>query len=200
MPSHWAIVALLMGVMSDRKLDFKEVLGLIKIAPNKVRGNAAKGRFGGSKRTDLSMEQRMSEHCEHSLVIPKATYSTALPRKKDVKRQDNEDDTQAGPAPRPFVKWAGGKRQLLDILNAAAPDSFGRYYEPFLGGAAFLFSQLPDSATISDANPELINCYQMIHDDVDALIRSLRTHKNEEAHFYYFTHAKNLSKLTLVQL
>ncbi len=109
-----------------------------------------------------------------------------------------DDDTQIGPPPRPFVKWAGGKRQLLDILNAAAPANFGRYYEPFVGGGAFLFSQLPDSATISDANPELINCYQVIRDDVEALIRSLRQHKNEEEHFYA-VRAKDLTKMTPVQ-
>lgn len=52
MPSHWAIVALLMGVMSDRKLDFKDALSEIKTV---VRGNVAKGRFGDSKQTDLPM-------------------------------------------------------------------------------------------------------------------------------------------------
>jgi DNA adenine methylase len=136
-------------------------------------------------------------YCERSMDIPREAYCTT--QKKAVKRPDGEIGLLFEPVPRPFVKWAGGKRQLLDTLNAAAPDSFGRYYEPFIGGGAFLFSQPPDSATISDANPELINCYQVIHDDVDALIRSLRTHKNEEAHFY-FTRAKNLSKLTPVQL
>lgn len=54
-PTHWAIVALLMGVMADNKLDFKEALGGIEIEPNKARGTAAKGRFGGSKQTDLNL-------------------------------------------------------------------------------------------------------------------------------------------------
>lgn len=134
----------------------------------------------------------------NSMTILRAARTTTPLRKKENKRQDNEDDTQIGPPPRPFVKWAGGKRQLLDILHDAAPAEFGRYYEPFIGGGAFLFSQLPDSATLSDANPELINCYQMIHDDVEALIRSLRTHKNEETHFYA-VRAKNLAKMTAVQ-
>lgn len=86
--------------------------------------------------------------------------------------------------PRPFVKWVGGKRQLLGNLHDAAPSRFGRYYEPFIGGGAFLFSQLPDSATVSDINPELINCYMVIRDNVEALIKDLRTHRNEEAYFY----------------
>ncbi len=134
----------------------------------------------------------------NSMAILRAARTTTPLRKKENKRQDNEDDTQIGPPPRPFVKWVGGKRQLLDILHAAAPDNFGRYYEPFIGGGAYLFSQLPDSATISDANPELINCYQVIRDDVEALIRSLRTHKNEEAHFYA-VRAKKLPTMTAVQ-
>lgn len=54
-PSHWAIVALLMGEMADNGLDFKEALSRIEISPNKVRGAAAKGRFGGSKQADLQM-------------------------------------------------------------------------------------------------------------------------------------------------
>lgn len=102
------------------------------------------------------------------------------------------------PVPRPFVKWAGGKRQLLNILNESAPASFNRYFEPFIGGGAFLFSQLPNSATVSDANPELINCYQVIRDNVEGLIRSLVLHKNDEDHFYA-TRAKNLKKLTPIQ-
>jgi hypothetical protein len=52
-PSHWAIVALLMGVLADNKIEFKDALNGIEIEPNKVRGTAAKGRWGGSKQNDL---------------------------------------------------------------------------------------------------------------------------------------------------
>lgn len=102
------------------------------------------------------------------------------------------------PAPRPFVKWVGGKRQLLNILNAAAPKIHGKYFEPFLGGGAFLFSRLPSSATISDANPELINCYLTIRDYVEPLLENLSAHENTETHFY-ITRSENLSGLTQVQ-
>ena len=54
-PTHWAIVALLMGIMADHKLDFKQALSSIEIGPNKVRGAAAKGKFGGSKQADLQL-------------------------------------------------------------------------------------------------------------------------------------------------
>ncbi|MCV2216107.1 DNA adenine methylase [Thauera sp. Sel9] len=103
------------------------------------------------------------------------------------------------PAIRPFVKWVGGKRQLLDILTSAMPNSMtGRYFEPFIGGGALLFSQQPANATISDINPELVNCYQVIKDDLEALIRSLSRHKNTEEHFYA-VRAKRLSTMTPVQ-
>ena len=56
-PSHWAIVAVLMGEMADNGLDFKKALGKIEIEPNKVRGAAAKGRFGGDKQADIPLCQ-----------------------------------------------------------------------------------------------------------------------------------------------
>lgn len=56
-PAHWAIVAVLMGEMAERKIDFKSILESIDISPKKVRGSAAKGRFGGSKQLDLLTEE-----------------------------------------------------------------------------------------------------------------------------------------------
>lgn len=139
-------------------------------------------------------------------IEARLTQNGTQPNKKPLRVQAKtiesqkveNDDTQIGLPPRPFVKWVGGKRQLLVVLHAAAPSDFGRYYEPFIGGGAFFFSQLPDKATISDANQELINCYQVVRDNVEALIRSLRLHKNEEEHFYA-VRAKNISSMTPVQ-
>lgn len=128
----------------------------------------------------------------------KASLITSATQKKIIKSNPVNAKTLVERIPRPFVKWAGGKRQLLSILNDAAPKSFGRYFEPFIGGGAFLFSQLPERATIADVNSELINCYIVIRDDVNALMRSLKLHKNNEEHFYA-TRAKNLAKLTPIQ-
>jgi len=86
--------------------------------------------------------------------------------------------------PRPFVKWAGGKRQLVNILLENAPVSFNRYLEPFIGGGALFFNIMPDNGIISDINPELINAYKVIAKDPEGLLASLRLHRNEEEYFY----------------
>lgn len=86
--------------------------------------------------------------------------------------------------PKPFVKWAGGKRQLLDILLDNVPETFGTYIEPFVAGGALLFALLPDKAVISDINPELITAYKIIKEDVRNLIKSLSKHKNTAKYFY----------------
>jgi DNA adenine methylase len=92
----------------------------------------------------------------------------------------------SGPPPaRPFLKWAGGKSQLLEQLRACLPRSFGAYHEPFLGGAALFFSlgnHRP--ALLSDINEELIVCYRAIRDDVEAVIESLGVHQYERDYFY----------------
>lgn len=92
--------------------------------------------------------------------------------------------TNATKKPKPFLKWVGGKRQLLPELNAAMPRNRYRYFEPFIGGGALLFDQQPEDAFISDLNPELVNAYLVVRDAVEALINDLGTHKNNEAYFY----------------
>ena len=67
---------------------------------------------------------------------------------------------------RPFIKWTGGKRQLLSELRENIPKNFNKYYEPFIGGGALLFNLAPTSATINDLNSELINAYIQIRDNV----------------------------------
>lgn len=62
----------------------------------------------------------------------------------------------------PFIKWAGGKRQLLKQIRERMPKEFNEYHEPFVGGGAVLFDLLPTNATINDINKALINTYQKI--------------------------------------
>ncbi|WP_323367935.1 DNA adenine methylase [Leptothoe sp. PORK10 BA2] len=85
---------------------------------------------------------------------------------------------------RPFLKWAGGKRQLLPELIRHMPDTYNKYYEPFIGGGALLFALQPKKAVISDSNQELISCYTVIRDSLDELVENLRHHRNEEDYFY----------------
>ena len=88
-----------------------------------------------------------------------------------------------GPA-KPFVKWAGGKGQLVEDLAAHLPENYSAYHEPFVGGGALFFHLAPATAFLSDLNEELINAYLVVKNDCDALIRSLRKHKNERAYYY----------------
>ena len=85
---------------------------------------------------------------------------------------------------RPLLKWAGGKTQLLSDIKLKAPKSFKRYIEPFIGGGALFFSLHPGQSVIADSNPELINMYQAVADNVDAVIAHLRKYKNTEEIFY----------------
>jgi DNA adenine methylase len=82
------------------------------------------------------------------------------------------------PAAVPFVKWAGGKTQLLAKLDAHIP-KFDRYFEPFLGGAALFFhiaSRVQFLAHLSDANEDLVNAYNVVKNDVEELIALLEKH------------------------
>ena len=94
---------------------------------------------------------------------------------------------------RPFLKWAGGKRQLLGELIPCvkAAGEFGRYYEPFLGGGALFFQmvrtgRLRRNATLSDSNPNLIDAYWGVKKDVQEVIRLLLNHKSRHSKEYYY--------------
>ncbi len=87
-------------------------------------------------------------------------------------------------APKPLLKWAGGKTQLLGEIIPKIPQNYSRYIEPFFGGGAVFFSLRPEQAIIADNNPELINLYQTVADDVDGVIAQLRQYENTEDSFY----------------
>jgi DNA adenine methylase len=103
---------------------------------------------------------------------------------------------EAAPAARPFVKWAGGKGQLLAELSRRLPRSFRRYHEPFVGGAALFFhlhsaGRLRHGATLSDYNPELMVCYEVVRDDVESLITALRWHHTNRLNQEYFRQVRD---------
>lgn len=107
--------------------------------------------------------------------------------------------------PQPVVKWAGGKRQLLPHILERMPkrDEISTYYEPFVGGGAVLFGLQPKKAVVNDVNADLMNLYEVIRDDVEALIEDLRKHKNEPDYFYRIRdldrNPKLFAKLTNVE-
>ena len=86
--------------------------------------------------------------------------------------------------PHPFLKWAGGKRQLLEQFAQYFPDNYNKYIEPFVGGGAVFFYTKPNDAILIDNNAELINCYKVIQNNVSDLIKSLKKHRNEKIYFY----------------
>src|SRR5215469_12364782 len=93
----------------------------------------------------------------------------------------------------PFVKWAGGKGQLLSELDKLIPSQFNRYFEPFLGGAAMFLhlasKNMISTAYLSDTNEELIKAYVVVRDSVAELIEVLNQHQSEydknPSEYYY---------------
>lgn len=95
-------------------------------------------------------------------------------------------DAQVVTSPRPFLKWAGGKSQLLSQYQAHFPVNVQTYYEPFLGGGAVFFHLLPPQAVLSDINPALVNVYRCLRDQVEAVISHLSKHQQHHCHEYYY--------------
>lgn len=88
--------------------------------------------------------------------------------------------------PRPFLKWAGGKTQLIEQYKPYFPETYTNYYEPFLGGGAVFFSLQPKRAFLSDINGELINTYCCVKDEVESLITLLQEHQLKHNKDYYY--------------
>jgi DNA adenine methylase len=89
---------------------------------------------------------------------------------------------------RPFLKWAGGKRQLLtEIRKQLPPDADSRfYYEPFAGAGALFFELRPGKAVVNDSNTQLILTYRCVKEDVEGLIGLLETHEHKNSREYYY--------------
>ena len=104
---------------------------------------------------------------------------------------------------KPFVKWAGGKRQILDKLTMYVPDEFDTYYEPFIGGGALLFELSPKKAVINDSNKELMNVYEVLCDEdkFKKMCNVLNTYEIKHSEeFYYEIRNKDRNKNTFNRL
>ena len=99
---------------------------------------------------------------------------------------------------RPLLKWAGGKTQLLGEIIPKIPQKYGRFIEPFFGGGAVFFAVRPECGIIADSNPELVNLYRSVADDVDGVIEHLSQLQNTEE-IFYLVRALDWTKLTSIQ-
>ena len=104
---------------------------------------------------------------------------------------------------RPFVKWAGGKRQIIDKLKKYVPEEFGTYYEPFVGGGALLFELSPSVAVINDSNEELMNVYNVLCNEekfkkMCSVLNTYEAKHSEE--FFYDIRNKDRNKNTYNRL
>lgn len=111
-------------------------------------------------------------------------------------------------APKPFVKWVGGKRQLAQQfrnMNLYPPEGFdprtATYFEPFVGGGAMFFDLKPKRAILSDMNFELITTYNVIKNDVENLIKKLKYHKSKNNKEYFLKiRSRDIKKLSSLEI
>lgn len=102
----------------------------------------------------------------------------------------------------PFLKWAGGKRQLLAQIRERMPREYNRYYEPFIGGGAVVFDLLPENALINDINEALINAYVQIRENVDSFLDNINRIDSaigEDGKAYYYS-MRNLYNMKLEKM
>ena len=105
-----------------------------------------------------------------------------------------------------FIKWAGGKKQLLEQFKPFFPDKIENYYEPFVGGGTigfYLLKTHPEIKKIylSDINEELIITYDTVKNNIDSLIKSLKIYKkNHSKEFYYKIRSQDVKKLSKIQI
>ena len=96
---------------------------------------------------------------------------------------------------KPFVKWAGGKRQILDKLKQHIPNKYDWYYEPFVGGGALFFELAPKKAVINDSNKELMNVYKVLcdHEKYIKMCKVLNSYEAKHSEEFYYE-IRNMDK------
>lgn len=134
--------------------------------------------------------------------LSKIPYSTVLYLSKNNLEQWNEENIKKlsrslnmttnkflielnKPVLSPFIKWVGGKRQLLPYLMKYVPKKFNTYYEPFIGGGALLFKLEPENAVVNDFNEELINTWNVVKNNIDELNEQLYIHEQKDSKEHY---------------
>ncbi|MCO4769040.1 MAG: DNA adenine methylase [Deltaproteobacteria bacterium] len=100
--------------------------------------------------------------------------------------------------PRPFLKWVGGKTQLLSTFESFMPDTWGRYFEPFVGGGAMYWRNGQGESVLNDFNSELATTYRVVRDEVEGLIEALAEHYYDKD-YYYEVRAWDTSRMSDVK-
>ena len=91
----------------------------------------------------------------------------------------------------PFVKWAGGKTQLLNKIKTKMPKEYKKYYEPFIGGGALFLDVQPKTAIINDVNEQLLNVYVQLKEDAKKVIEIIKVFDSEECTKERYIHMRN---------
>lgn len=146
-----------------------------KNAPDRFFVDTKKGddRLGdGSSRRPFKTFKRLRQAMTEKMFFP-----------------NGADVTVTGPVATPFLKWAGGKRQLLPEIRKHVPEKFGTYFEPFLGGGAVFFdlvaAQITGRARLGDSNAELIDTYKTVCGSTEKLIEALHAHAKQHSAAHY---------------
>jgi DNA adenine methylase len=118
------------------------------------------------------------------LTVSTGGHNKMPDRQQDPHGVNNGDIPKIGP----FLRWAGGKRQLRKILLNFLPEDIGQrtYREPFLGGGSLFFALRPKTAILSDANEHLIRCYKFVRDEPSLVARYLHSHAAKDSEAYYY--------------
>ncbi len=147
-----------------------------------------------------------------SVLIKKFSYNPILAKSLIIKSRTRDyspklleaiSENHLEEKAKPFVKWVGGKRQLLKQfkdLDLYPPDGFdpltNTYFEPFVGGGAVFLDLLPINAVLSDMNFELVTTYNVVKNNLEKLIKKLEIHKKNNTKEYFLKiRAQNPKKL-----
>lgn len=154
----------------------------------------------------LTVKTKQKAHKIADLLGVNLIYATNLALTVQSDDWLNEARSIYSNKPKPFVKWVGGKRQLLKQfrdLGLYPPDGFdatkNTYFEPFVGGGAVFFDLLPNRAVLSDLNNELVITYNVIKNNVDELISSLKKYKHDKEYFLKIR-AKKVENLSDIEI
>lgn len=175
-------------------------------------------KAAGKKRSDQRSDPKLQYKLRRKIPDPAWSLSELVhPLKPTSPKRKTAEDTQlalrsiAKDAPveaQPFIKWVGGKTQLLAQFDRFLPSQVDRYFEPFIGGGAVFFHlkhRFPQlRAFLRDINPELINAYKAVRDYPQELMRRLDEHAarfraNREIYFYEVRSKHNLPEGEIVE-